>query len=710
MANRMNSIKLNRRKFLKLSAYSAGFSLVIGINWSCSNQPNDSKSKQYHFEPNVWLRFNQENGLIITINESEMGQGVYTSLAMILAEEFCIDWLDINIERALAHPKYGFQLTGGSNSVKKAWKTMREAGAIAREIMITAGSQYLKVPRDECIAKSGEVIHTASKKKAQYKQLLHIASEIKIPEHVKLKKIEDYEIIGQSIPRIDIPNKINGSAVFGMDVKLQGMVYATIGHCPFFNGSLKSFNKAKAKSVAGVLDIFELDNAVVVVAEDTWAAFRGLKEASLKWEDTGERLLSDKTIKEHLNSLNIDAANKVVDIGEHIEKVSSEDYVRRQYTLPFQAHATMEPMNCTATIRNEVLEIWVPTQSPSLAYDVAKEELQKSSYFPIIEKLKSKILRQHDKNIIIHTTLLGGGFGRRLQQDYVAEAVKITKRIKKPVQLVWSREEDIQNDYYHPYSIHELSGKLDENGKPHVWINIVKGVGIGNGNSAKIPYDIENISINAIDVDIGIRTGPWRSIAQHYHTYACEHFFDELVKEGGRDPLEIRLELLGKNIRLKKTLQVVADKSGWGRSGTRGEFHGVAVRSSFGSHVALAAIIRITGKIIKVDKIICAIDCGIVINPDTVKSQVEGSVIYGLTAALKSSINIQSNRIKQSNFHDYNLLRMYETPDIDVIIIKSNEPPGGVGEAAVPPVAPAIANAILAATGNSITTLPTKLS
>jgi isoquinoline 1-oxidoreductase beta subunit len=699
-------MKLDRRKFLKLSAYTAGTSLVIGINLSCSDQLSSNKSEQNYFTPNVWLRFSKEQGLVIIVSESEMGQGVYTSLPMILAEEFCVDWLDINIERASTHPMYGFQITAGSDSVKKAWKTMREAGAIAREIMITAGSKYLQVPPDECVAKSGEIIHKASEKKVKYHNLLHIASKLKIPEYLKFKNIEEYEIVGTSLPRLDIPNKLNGSAVFGMDVKLKGMVYATIGHCPYINGSLKSINKKKAMAVAGVLDVFEIDEGVIVVAEDTWSAFRGLREANLQWEDKNERVLSDDAIKDHLNGLSIEEANNVVEIGDQIKNPLKDDYVRNQYILPFQAHATMEPMNCTATLKNEVLEIWVPTQSPSLAYEVAKDEMQKGSSFRMVEKIKNKIFKQHDHNIIIHTTLLGGGFGRRLQQDYVAEAVKITKRIKKPVQLVWTKEEDIQNDYYHPYSIHELSGKVDENGRPHVWKLFVKGIGIGRGNSAKIPYEIENISIKAIDVNVGIKTGAWRSIAEHYHTYACEHFFDELVKLGGRDPLEMRIDLLRKNSRLKNVLEVVADKGGWGKSESSDLFQGVAVRSAFGSHVALVAIVRIDGNKIKVKKLICAIDCGIIINPDTVVSQIESSIIFGLTAALKSSINIENNGVKQTNLHDYKLLRMYETPGIEVIIVKSNESPGGVGELAVPPVAPAIANAILAATGKATTTLP----
>jgi isoquinoline 1-oxidoreductase subunit beta len=698
----MKAFRPDRRRFLKLSASAAGASLILGVNWSCSrDEPAEPDIEGGTFSPNAWLRIDSSGGVTVFVAESEMGQGPYTALPMLVAEELDVDWSRISIEHASLDPAYGLQVTGGSRSIRKGWKRLREAGAVAREMLLQAAANQWDVPVEECRALRGRVTHGRTGQVLEYGALSASAALLPIPESAHLKSPAEFSIIGTPIPRLDCADKINGKARFGIDIKLPGMVYATITHAPVFGEELKNLHAEAALKIDGVLDVFTIDEGVVVVARNTWSAFKGKAALQVEWEASPNRSLSNASIIEDLKSRPGDQA-KLIERQGNPEALLGSDILATTYTLPFQAHAAMEPMNCTASYEAGRLRIWAPTQSPSEAFDTARTVTQ-SKLTRTLGRIEEKLFGERDDSIEINTTLLGGGFGRRLKQDYVSEATQIAQRIERPVQLVWTREEDLQHDFYHPLSLHEMRGKLDDKGMPAAWHHTIKGPNVKPEGAAKLPYAIPHIRVDLLDIGKILPVGPWRSVQHHYNAFAVEHFFDELARAGQHDPLELRLRLMSNIPRLRKTLEVAAEFSGWSYSS--GLF-GTASHMGFGSYVSEIVRLEESGGKLRIASITCVVDCGIVVNPDITKAQIEGSVIFGMSAALKPAIQFDGGRVKQHNYHDYPILNMAETPDIHVHLIESEENPGGIGEPGVPPVAPAIANALLASRGEATRELP----
>ena len=700
----MSDIKLDRRRFLKISSASVfGTGLVLAIKWDVL--PADNKNflkKSSQFQPNIWLKIGSDGRVTVFVVESEMGQGSSSLMPMILAEELEVAWDDIAIQRAPLKPAYGHQATGGSSSIRKGWATLRSAGAMARQMLIQAAAQQWSVNPSGCYAENSQVIHKQTGKQQSFAQLAELAAKLPIPENVSLKSPNEYKILGTSLPRLDIPGKVNGSAQFGIDVRLPNMLFATTVHCPVIGGKAKKINDSKAKQMAGVEGVYKIDNAVAVVAEDTWSAMQAAKALEIEWDEGENKNLSSQQIQQQLENAANNHARVKFQQGD-IGNPGAAKTINASYDMPFQAHVPMEPMNCTALVNDQGCEVWAPTQSPSEAKSTAEQYgLSKFDYY--LEKISRRLGFSERDTVDVHTTLLGGGFGRRIKQDYVAEAVQIARQLKQPVNLTWSREEDIQHDFYHPHTFHVMQGSVDASGKPHSWWHRIAAV--GRAGAAELPYAIPNSKIDVAPVDIAIPTGPWRSVKHHYYAFAQETFFDELAALGKQDPLQLRLELLT-DPRMKKVLQLAADKAQWGKPLAEGHFLGLAVHKSFGTYVAEAVEIALDDQgRVNVLRVVVAVDCGIVINKDILLAQMEGSVVFGLSAALKSPVTIKDGRVQQNNFYDYPILKMSEMPKVDIFIVKNNESPQGIGEPAVPPLAPALANAIFAATGSAVRSLP----
>jgi isoquinoline 1-oxidoreductase subunit beta len=711
----MYSFNPDRRRFLKITGTIAGSSLLIGLNWGCSNEGgagDDSSGQQKEsFSPNAWLRITPDEIVTVIVAESEMGQGPYTLMPMMVAEELEVKWDQVLVERASVDPVYGYQMTGGSGSIRKGWSTLRQAGAIAKEILLKAAALKMVVPYSECRAESGKVVHVNSGKSLSYGQLIEASADIEIPQQIFLKEPDEFKIIGSSVQRKDVPGKIDGTAKYGIDTRLPEQLFATTVHCPVFGGHATTFNSAEVKENKSIIDVFKINQGVAIVAKDTWSALSAAKEIKIEWSEEINSKLSTESIIKTIKQADTLHEEKAVQKGnvELAFNMTGLTY-SQQYLQPFQAHVAMEPMNCTAWFKPEgTLEIWAPTQSPSEAYGVARN-LTQSRVERGLKKIKNAIFDGYDDSISVNTTLLGGGFGRRLKQDFVSEAVQIAEHFQQPVQLVWSREEDVQHDYYHPLTAHEMKAVLDSKGIPTGWEHIIKGAGVSSGG-AEHSYEIANQSIKVFDTGEIIPKGPWRSVAPHYNVYAVEHFLDELAIKGKNDPVKLRLSLLSKSPRLRHVLELAADSVNWPGSSNGGSSYGSAVSSSFGSHVAqILELDKMSEQEYRVKKVVCVIDCGVVINPDIVKQQMEGSIIFGLSAATKSRITLKNGRVEQSNYHDYPILSMAETPEIEVIIVQNEEEPGGIGEPGVPPVAPALANALMADTGQAVRELPIKLA
>ncbi|MET0065807.1 MAG: molybdopterin cofactor-binding domain-containing protein [Candidatus Thiodiazotropha sp.] len=695
----MKRFRPDRRRFLKLSAASLGSGLTLGICWSGLNAAATNATED--FQPNAWLSIDKQGLATLYVAESEMGQGVYTALPMLIAEELEADWRLIRVEHASLDPSYGFQGTGGSRSVRKAWKILREAGAIARHLLISAAAQQWGVERDTCFARMSRVIHRTSGRSLSYAELVERASQLPLPDSVALKQADEYTLIGNPLPRMDLAGKIDGSAVFGIDVRRPGQLYASIRQSPVFGGRVKSFNAQAVKELPGVVDCFALEEGVVVVARSTWQAFQAREALRIDWsEGTQPGLDNAQVLKQLSTALESSAGKTILQRGDpSTEPEPQGRRIERDYSLPFQAHMTPEPMNCTVQIEGQQVRIWAPTQSPTSARSSAIEALR--SLGGDWALASDDALQQR---IEINTTLLGGGFGRRILQDYVTQGVKIAARFKQPVQLVWPRDEDLQHDYYHPFTLHKMSGVLDEQGLPRVWRHRIAGLKADHYGADELPYDIPQVKVELNRLDTPVPIGPWRSVTHHYHAFAIEHFFDELARAGGQDPLQLRLKLLTQP-RLRQVLEIAAESAGWDHPDKHRQL-GCAVHSGFGSHVAEIVELRASDRQLRVAKVTCVVDCGQVINPDTLKAQMEGSIVFGLSAALKSPITLDRGRVTQSNFHDYPILRFHETPDIEVIIVPSTQDPGGAGEPGVPPLAPALANALLAAQGTAGGGLP----
>jgi isoquinoline 1-oxidoreductase beta subunit len=643
---------------------------------------------------NPWLRVNRDHSMTLFVDRSEMGQGAITGLAMLVAEELEVPLERLRVEFAPAAPEYanpliGEQLTGGSTSIRAAWDNLRRSTAAARERLITTAAERWKVRRSECGAEAGEVVHHRSGRRVPYAALATAAAAKRAPRAVMLKRRQEFLLIGRSVPRLELPDLALGRAAFALDLTLPNTVDAVLARCPSFGGRVASFDASSPLQVPGVIDALEVDGAVAVVAENVPAALAGRDQLRIIWDLAGACSLDSDAVRERL----------VAALGRRGAKARERGNVERalaraklvldaQYETPYLAHATMEPMNCIAAVSEVACDIWTGTQAQTRAQAVGM-----------------KIAGLPRKQVRVHTTYLGGGFGRRLEADYVEEAVRLAKILRRPVRVLWTRADDMQHDFYRPASITAFRAGLDASGALSAWLQCIAGPELALGE-VDIPYAVRNLREVHIKEELRIPTGYWRSVGASQNAFAIECFVDELAVAAGKDPLEFRLALLEHSPRHRGVLELAAERAGWHRSPAKGTGRGIAVYRSYGSWVAQVAEVSVDGDAWRADRIVCAIDCGIVVNPNAVAAQIEGAVVFGLSAALHGEITLRNGAVEQSGFDDYPILRMRDTPVIEVHIVPSRARPGGVGEPGLPPVAPAVANAVFAATGTRIRRLP----
>jgi isoquinoline 1-oxidoreductase beta subunit len=701
----MSVVNLSRREFLSVGAAVAG-SLTLGVQLGAGARPNGGAA----FVPNAFIRIGKDDSILIVVARSEMGQGVHTALPMLLAEELDADWTKVRVQaapvaREYHHPDFGVQVTGGSTSVSSSWEPLRKAGATARSMLVTAAARTWKVDPKDCRADSGYVIHVPSLKRLSFGQLVDHAAMLPAPESVTLKDPRDFKLIGRQMQRLDLPEKANGTATFGIDVTVPGMLVAVIARPPVFGAKIKSVDSSATLAVAGVRRVVTIDAGIAVVAENFWSANRGREALRAVW-DEGElanfddrellrqyRDLAEKpaAVAKEQGDVNVDAEN----IAHHIEV---------RYEFPFLAHTPMEPLNCVADVRRDRCEIWVGTQ-----FQTRDREIAAQAAGLRVEQVE------------LHTMLMGGGFGRRGVPDghFVREAVQLSRIMKAPVKVIWTRSDDIQGGYYRPAYSHAVAGDLGRNGDILAWRHRVVGQSILTGtafeqmavadgvdrSSVYSPYyEWPNFRIELRTTQLGIPVWSWRSVGGTHNAFAIECFMDELAHATGKDPYEFRRALLAPKHR--KTLDLAAEKAGWHTKLPPGRGRGIAVYP-FHSFVAQIAEVSVAADgSLEVDRVVCAVDCGTVVNPDIVRAQMEGGIAMGLSAALHEQVTFERGRVQQSNFADYPILRIHEMPRIEVHILPSDERPLGVGESGVPPIAPALANAIFAATGRRIRRLP----
>lgn len=704
-------IDQSRRTLLKVSA-AVGGGLLIGFQLPFSGRADAATSGDSAL--NAWIHIGADDGVTLRTASSEMGQGVYTAIPMLLAEELECDWARIKVEmapadKAYTNPLIGQQLTGGSTAVRAYWMPLRQAGATARDLLVRAAAQTWKVKEDECRAENGVVIHKKSRRRLRYGQLAVRAATLPATGAVILKEPNEFRLIGKSTPRLDTPLKVNGAAVFGMDVKLSGLLTAVVERCPVFGGKLKKFDAAKAKQVKGVREVLAISSGVAVVADSFWAAKSARDVLAVEWEEGPNAQVSTagvrKQLEQALRKKPVVARNEG-DVGKAFQGAARK--IEAVYEVPYLAHACMEPMNCTAVVTGNGCELWVPTQAQTGVQLVA-----------------ARITGLPPEKIKVNTTFLGGGFGRRSEQDFVAEAVELAMRTRAPVKVMWTREDDMRHDYYRPATLNRLSAALDKGGQPVAWRHEIAGPSIfmrvfpnmiknaidstSVEGAANLPYGVPNIQVSWAMENGAVPVGFWRSVGSSQNAFVTECFFDELARAAGKDPFALRQTLLAKHPRHLGVLELAAQKAGWGTPLPAGRGRGIAVAEAFGSYCAQVAEVSVERGRVTVHRVVCAIDCGQVVNPDTVVAQMESGIVYGLTAALKGEITIRNGRVEQGNFNDYPLLRMDEMPEVEVHIVKSAENPGGVGEPGTPPIVPAVANAVFALTGKPVRRLPIRI-
>ena len=709
-------IEISRRNFLKISA-AVGGGLLIGVDAAaCSRKegaPVNAAAPQGVFAPNAWIRIGVDDSITLMVGSSEMGQGVMTAIPMLLAEELDADWSKVRAEFAPAHPSYtnpiiGRQHTGGSTSVRGFWQPLREAGAATRELLIQTAAQRWGVKAVECSTEPSVVIHKSSGRRLRYGELVEAAATSKVPETAFLKDPKQFRLLGTSVPRLDTPAKLNGSAVFGQDVKVPGMLIAVVARCAVFGGKFKKVDASAAKKIKGVRHVVEIDAGVAVVADHFWAAQRGREALKLAWDEGAAAKLDSAQIRASFIAA-VDGGKVARNDGDiNAAWSTAAKKIEAIYEVPYLAHACMEPMNCTAHVRKDDCEVWTPTQGQATAqHQIARHT-----------GLKPEAIK-------VHTTFLGGGFGRRGEFDFVVEAVQISKQLGVPIKVIWTREDDMQHDVYRPSTYNRMTAAIDKQGALSAWQHRIAGpsifarvyaAAVKDGldstsleNAQNIPYAIPNVSVSYALVDAGVPVGFWRSVGSSQNVFVTECFFGEVARAAGKDPLALRRELLKNHPRHRAVLDLAAQKAGWGAPLPTGRARGIAVAESFASFVAQVAEVSIEQGKVRVHRVVCAVDCGIVVNPNTVAAQMESGIIFGLTAALKGEITLANGRVQQSNFNDYPLLRFDEAPRIEVYIVPSSDPPGGVGEPGVPPIAPAVANAVYALTGTPVRKLPIRL-
>ncbi|MGB3209065.1 MAG: xanthine dehydrogenase family protein molybdopterin-binding subunit [Desulforhopalus sp.] len=713
-------IDVNRRDFLKI-AVALGGGLVLGVYLPGRGEAGATKAGTAEpFVPNAFIRIDTDDTVTIFVNKSEMGQGVYTSLPMLIAEELEADWTKMKVEPAPVDPAYNhtmfgpIMVTGGSTSIRSEWERLRTAGAAARIMLISAAAEKWRVEPLTCRAENGYIVHRESKQRISYGQLVKPAAQQQPPGEIALKSARDWTIIGRDRARLDIPEKTNGTALFGIDVTVPGMLAALVARPPVFGATMKSFDDIEAMKIPGVKAVVAIDRGVAVVADGFWNASRGRDALKVVWDEGPLAALDSEEqgaeYAEMAKKPGLVAARR----GDAIEAMAkAATKIEAVYELPYLAHAPMEPLNCVADVRPDGCDIWTGTQMQTTDRDRA-----------------AAITGLAPEQVMLHNTYLGGGFGRRAVQDahFVAEAVQISQQVKAPVKVYWTREDDIRGGYYRPRSYNLIAAGLGEDGMPVAWQHRIVGQSIIAGTpfesglmqdgidgtsvegAVDSPYDVENFLVDYHMAPAGIPVLWWRSVGHSYTAYVVECFIDELAKAAGKDPYQYRRGLLAKHPRERGVLDLVAEKAGWSENIADGRGRGIAVHASFGSYVAQVAEVSVeeSGRI-RVHKVTCAVDCGRTVNPDTIIAQMESGIVFGLSAALYGEITFNKGRVYQGNFDDYEVLRMDGMPEVEVYIVPSEEPPGGVGEPGVPPIAPAVANGVMAITGKPIRRLPLSL-
>ena len=724
---------LDRRAFLKSGA-AGGVALLIGFHLPLrASDPAQAQEKPPVNPFNAWVRVAPDNRVTLILDKSEMGQGIMTALPMILAEELNLDWKQVSIEQAPTNPKIYDHGTGGSGSIAGSWLPLRQAGAAAREMLIAAAAKKWEVGPETCRAENGYVLHGHPERSYKYGELVADASQLPIPDFKKvpLKNSRDFTIVGRDTHRFEGAAKATGKAPFGIDSRPDGLLYAVVARCPVFYGKVASFDATKAKKVPGVRDVFQIETGgrgastnggVAVLADNSWAAIQGRRALDVKWDEGAAANESSDELHKQF------AANAAAKPGSVIRNEGDADSVlaaaskkvEAVYELPFAAHVCMEPMNCTVHIQADRAEAWVPTQAPQWAQGVIAE----AAKLP-------------PEKVTVHTTLMGGGFGRRYQADFVMEAAQVAKKTDKPVMVLWTREDDMQHDFYRPASYHKCQGVVDAQGNLAAWKHFQTSTSIAAkwsakgeedngqgefGTGATVPYKSPNIRIEYTLAHSSAPRAWWRSVEHSSSGFVVESFVDEMAAAAGEDPLAFRLKLLGEprklpqfgegpdadplnTARLKGALQLAAEKAGWGTPLPAGEGRGIAGFFSFDTYTAAVAEVAVRDRKLTIKRFVCAVDCGRVVNPNGVRAQVESAAIYALTATLKDAITVDRGRIVQSNFNDYKMIRMNEAPPIEVHLVASEERPTGIGEPTVPVIAPALCNAIFNATQKSAKSL-----
>jgi isoquinoline 1-oxidoreductase beta subunit len=728
-------LHLTRRAFLESTAASAAFVLSFHFAGMAEAQeegaPPGEKKPVNPFD--AWVKIAADGTVTLTLAKTEMGQGAMTALPMILAEELDVDFARVKVEQALCNPNVYAHGTGGSASVKESYLPLRQAGAVARAMLVGAAADRLKVDPSSLRTDQGVVVGPGGQR-VGYGELVAEAAKRTLPDFktVPLKDEKTFRIVGTNPPRLDIPSKVDGSAQYGLDVRVPGMLYAVIARCPTFGGKALRFDAAKAKAVPGVREVVEIrptgpDGAfapggVAVVAESTWAAIQGREALGIEWDPGPNKEESTAALRSRMERL-LAAPGKLCRNDGDCESVLAKaaKKIEAVYELPFVAHACMEPLNATVHVKPEGIEAWLPTQTSDWNLGVM-----------------ATVAGMKPEQVKVHTTLLGGGFGRKAHSDYAAEGAQVSQAVKAPVQIVWTREDDIQHGFYRPMSMHRLAGAVDDAGNLAAWQHRMTSTSIDAfwsppdkakpesseiGGAVNLAYAIPNIRMDYALARTAVPVMWWRSVEHSNTAFANECFFDELAHLAGQDPLKLRLALLAEprmvkfpedtssildTRRLKGVLELAAEKAGWGRPLPSGRGRGIACHFSFDSYAAEVAEVSVEEGRIRVHRIVAAVDCGRVVHPDGVTAQVEGAIVYGLSAALKGAITIKDGRCEQSNFDDFEVLRLPEMPQVEVHLVKSDAPPTGIGEPGLPPAAPAVMNAVFAATGKRLRRLPVR--
>jgi isoquinoline 1-oxidoreductase beta subunit len=704
--------RLSRRRFLQAGVAASG-GLMLSLRVPLGNRAAEAAEAD-GFVPNAFIRIDNDGQIVLTMPYVEMGQGTYTSISMLIAEELEVELKQVRLEHAppneklYANPLLGEQATGNSNAIRGAWQPLRQAGATAKTMLVAAAAKRWNVDPTSCRAQSGEVLHPPTGRKIKYGELAAEAARAPVPDNVTLKRPEDFTLIGTPARRLDAPAKVNGTAIFGIDVRPPRVKIATLAQSPVFGGRVKSMDDMAAKAVKGVRQIVRLDDAVAVVADHMGAAKKGLAALTIEWDDGPHAKLSTQAIADKLEQATLNPGPVAQNIGDVNTAIASAvTKVEATYQVPFLAHAPMEPMNCTVHVRNDGCEVWVGSQ-----------------VIGRVQAAAAKVTGLPLEKVVAHNHLIGGGFGRRLEIDGVTRAVQIAMHVDGPVKVVWTREEDIQHDMYRPYWFDRVSGGLDADGRPIAWNNRFAGSSViarwlppgfkdgldsdSTEGAIDLPYALPNMHVEYLRVEPpGIPTAFWRSVGPSHNVFVTETFMDELAAAAKQDAVAYRRALLDQSPRAKAVLELAAEKAGWGQPLPERTGRGVSLQFVFGSYMAHIAEVEVAKNgAVRVRRVVCAVDCGTVVNPDTVQAQIQGAVIFGITAALHGEITLKNGRVEQTNFDTYQMLRINEAPTIEVHIVQSPEPPGGMGECGTSAIVPAVANAIFAATGKRLRKLP----